>query len=290
MLTDNNPSGNPSSSIDSRHHFHPVILFHDYEQEKHKSVSYGDPYYRPLIQIKKEQMDKMLKVNSQWWKYITQSPHTLLNNNDNNHHDMQDAMVVDNSHNNNGSGSSSSPRLSSSTSTASSSSSPSIPPSPPFQHRQSLSQQQSQRSGQDCYYEKHRKRRGNLPKSVTAILKQWLIDHCQHPYPTEDEKMALRNRTGLTLNQISNWFINARRRILPLILVRLQPPPSSSTSSSSSSSAAHHHHHHHPSTSSYSSSPINSSNTTSSAILSSCSRRPNKRRRSHDWHHQQGSV
>lgn len=63
-----------------------------------------------------------------------------------------------------------------------------------------------------------RKRRGNLPKSVTAILKQWLIDHCRHPYPTEEEKRSLRLKTNLTLNQISNWFINARRRILPLIL------------------------------------------------------------------------
>ncbi|RCI03652.1 Homeobox protein 9 [Rhizopus stolonifer] len=63
-----------------------------------------------------------------------------------------------------------------------------------------------------------KKRRGNLPKCVTAILKQWLIDHHKHPYPTEEEKRALGLKTDLTLNQISNWFINARRRILPFIL------------------------------------------------------------------------
>ncbi|KAL9540091.1 hypothetical protein MBANPS3_009879 [Mucor bainieri] len=63
-----------------------------------------------------------------------------------------------------------------------------------------------------------RRRRGNLPKTVTAILKQWLIDHSRHPYPTEEEKRGLRIKTDLTLNQISNWFINARRRILPLII------------------------------------------------------------------------
>ncbi|KAI8637176.1 hypothetical protein BD408DRAFT_425023 [Parasitella parasitica] len=63
-----------------------------------------------------------------------------------------------------------------------------------------------------------RRRRGNLPKTVTAILKQWLIDHSRHPYPTEEEKRGLRLKTELTLNQISNWFINARRRILPLII------------------------------------------------------------------------
>lgn len=64
----------------------------------------------------------------------------------------------------------------------------------------------------------NKKRRGNLPKSVTAILRQWLVDHAKHPYPTEEEKRLLRVETNLTLNQISNWFINARRRILPLIM------------------------------------------------------------------------
>jgi hypothetical protein len=66
---------------------------------------------------------------------------------------------------------------------------------------------------------KKRKRRGNLPKTITAILREWLIDHCHNPYPTESEKNELRLTTGLTLNQISNWFINARRRLLPQILL-----------------------------------------------------------------------
>jgi hypothetical protein len=84
-----------------------------------------------------------------------------------------------------------------------------------------------------------RKRRGNLPKNVTAILKQWLIDHCRHPYPTEEEKRALRHKTNLTLNQISNWFINARRRILPLILAapvyrQQSPSPPASTTAADS--------------------------------------------------------
>ncbi|KAF2085500.1 hypothetical protein K490DRAFT_9415, partial [Saccharata proteae CBS 121410] len=55
-------------------------------------------------------------------------------------------------------------------------------------------------------------RRGNLPKEATTVLKQWFEDHKDSPYPSEDEKTALCERTGLSLNQVSNWFINARRR------------------------------------------------------------------------------
>jgi len=73
-------------------------------------------------------------------------------------------------------------------------------------------------SMQSDNYVVHKKRRGNLPKAATNILKKWLFDHLFHPYPTEEEKSALSLQTGLTLNQISNWFINARRRILQPML------------------------------------------------------------------------
>ncbi|KAI8342650.1 Homeodomain-like protein [Chlamydoabsidia padenii] len=63
-----------------------------------------------------------------------------------------------------------------------------------------------------------KRRRGNLPKQVTEFLKQWLVLHKQHPYPSEKEKIDLAKQTGLTVNQISNWFINARRRILQPML------------------------------------------------------------------------
>ncbi|KAF9348577.1 hypothetical protein BGX34_002396 [Mortierella sp. NVP85] len=64
----------------------------------------------------------------------------------------------------------------------------------------------------------NRKRRGNLPKSVTSVLKSWLVQNAIHPYPSETEKMRLAEATQLSMNQISNWFINARRRILQPIL------------------------------------------------------------------------
>lgn len=59
------------------------------------------------------------------------------------------------------------------------------------------------------------KRRGNLPKAVTQVLRTWLNNHLSHPYPSEDDKLQLMNQTGLSLVQVSNWFINARRRSLP---------------------------------------------------------------------------
>ncbi|PKI83166.1 hypothetical protein MVES_002873 [Malassezia vespertilionis] len=58
------------------------------------------------------------------------------------------------------------------------------------------------------------KRGGKLPKPVTNMLKSWLLEHAEHPYPTEEDKRYFCNYTGLDICQVSNWFVNARRRIL----------------------------------------------------------------------------
>lgn len=52
-----------------------------------------------------------------------------------------------------------------------------------------------------------------LPERAISVLKTWLFDHFLHPYPSDADKHMLATQTGLTRNQVSNWFINARVRI-----------------------------------------------------------------------------
>lgn len=52
-----------------------------------------------------------------------------------------------------------------------------------------------------------------LPETSVAILRAWLFEHFLHPYPNDSEKLILASQTGLTKNQVSNWFINARVRL-----------------------------------------------------------------------------
>ncbi|XP_064611798.1 homeobox protein araucan-like [Liolophura sinensis] len=53
----------------------------------------------------------------------------------------------------------------------------------------------------------------NATKEATGILKSWLNDHMQNPYPTKGEKIMLAIITKMTLTQVSTWFANARRRL-----------------------------------------------------------------------------
>lgn len=66
------------------------------------------------------------------------------------------------------------------------------------------------------------KKRGSLPKPAVKHLKSWLESHSNNPYPSEKEKEELLKRTGISTGQLCNWFINARRRILPKLIESMQ--------------------------------------------------------------------
>lgn len=51
-----------------------------------------------------------------------------------------------------------------------------------------------------------------FPRAAVKILKDWMLVHIDHPYPNDEEKEALKQQTGLSVGQISNWMANTRRR------------------------------------------------------------------------------
>ncbi|KAL9060778.1 MAG: hypothetical protein Q9162_000482 [Coniocarpon cinnabarinum] len=49
-------------------------------------------------------------------------------------------------------------------------------------------------------------------KPTIRLLRNWLQEHAESPYPTNEQKQDLCERTGLSGTQVSNWLANARRR------------------------------------------------------------------------------
>ncbi|XP_065584937.1 zinc finger protein 131-like isoform X2 [Artemia franciscana] len=52
----------------------------------------------------------------------------------------------------------------------------------------------------------------NFFGSKTAFLKLWIWEHKDDPYPTEEEKRRFAKIANMTLAQVNQWFVNARRR------------------------------------------------------------------------------
>ena len=49
-------------------------------------------------------------------------------------------------------------------------------------------------------------------KDQVLPLTQWLLDHSSNPYPSMEDKAELANASGLSTQQVQNWFINMRKR------------------------------------------------------------------------------
>ncbi|KGN49079.1 homeobox protein knotted-1-like LET6 [Cucumis sativus] len=57
-----------------------------------------------------------------------------------------------------------------------------------------------------------KRKKGKLPKEARQQLLDWWSRHYKWPYPSESQKLALAQSTGLDQKQINNWFINQRKR------------------------------------------------------------------------------
>jgi len=69
------------------------------------------------------------------------------------------------------------------------------------------------------------KKSSSLPPDTVDYLKNWMMspEHIAHPYPTEKEKAQIMTDTSIELKQLTNWFVNNRKRYWkPRVEARLQ--------------------------------------------------------------------
>jgi len=60
---------------------------------------------------------------------------------------------------------------------------------------------------------KTKKGKTKIARKALVILKNWLTEHLQDPYPSHEEKLRLSKESGISFQQVQNWFTNARGRI-----------------------------------------------------------------------------
>ena len=54
----------------------------------------------------------------------------------------------------------------------------------------------------------------NHAKTSTFTLKEWFTANISSPFPCEDAKKQLAKKSGLSIVQVSTWFVNERKRVL----------------------------------------------------------------------------
>jgi hypothetical protein len=75
---------------------------------------------------------------------------------------------------------------------------------------------------------KTKRKSSSLPSETVEYLKAWMMsaEHIAHPYPTEQEKVKIMEDTDIELKQLTNWFVNNRKRYWkPRIEARIQDTP-----------------------------------------------------------------
>jgi hypothetical protein len=58
----------------------------------------------------------------------------------------------------------------------------------------------------------HRPKRALLPAAAKDVLNRWLREHADAPFPTDVDKLSLAAEGGISKEQVSVWFTNARAR------------------------------------------------------------------------------
>lgn len=72
---------------------------------------------------------------------------------------------------------------------------------------------------------KKQRKSTSLPNETVEYLKAWMMspEHIAHPYPTELEKAKIMEDTGIEQKQLTNWFVNNRKRFWkPRVEARLR--------------------------------------------------------------------
>ncbi|CAH2283624.1 homeobox Meis3 isoform X1 [Pelobates cultripes] len=57
-----------------------------------------------------------------------------------------------------------------------------------------------------------KKSRSLLPEVAVTRMTDWFKNNLEHPYPSDAKKEEFVKETNLTVTQVNDWFINARRR------------------------------------------------------------------------------
>jgi len=89
-----------------------------------------------------------------------------------------------------------------------------LPRSSSFLHLSSGTSNEAPSNGQENLAKsQNNKSRIHFPKRVQKVLKDWLKNNMQNPYPSQEQKEMLAKEAGITSKQVQIWLSNRRTRM-----------------------------------------------------------------------------
>ena len=79
-------------------------------------------------------------------------------------------------------------------------------------HEEPATKPKAVAGGKSSPFKSKRRVRPPSAQSPKRFLQEYIDSHLSLPYPSPDEKAELASKAGMTLTQVSNWFINYRAR------------------------------------------------------------------------------